>query len=248
MFLIEDDLTEKEAKKREVFWIKHFDSFNNGLNSTEGGDGVGTGKNNIRARAVVIKDIDTEEEYNFDWMGGAALWLRVDVCRISAVLSDKSKERQIYNADKTRRFAIKYKEDDSPWDLDVPLTKFLDNSVIAYDIYGKVFGRYDNKSLAAKAIGACSPHVHKSAEHGCWYVKGFIFEYEDEQRRACLPERKPLKTINKAQKVFTVVDRKRYEFSSKEAAKQHFGTHAKAIDKSVKTGCEDHLGLCWFRW
>lgn len=42
-------------KEREVFWIKHFDSFNNGYNSTPGGDFISTNKDTTEYLVFDIK-------------------------------------------------------------------------------------------------------------------------------------------------------------------------------------------------
>lgn len=38
--ILEFSLEKEELNDREMYWIKHYDSFNNGLNLSHGGDGV----------------------------------------------------------------------------------------------------------------------------------------------------------------------------------------------------------------
>jgi len=53
--------TIEKLKPREVFWIREFDSFNNGYNITNGGDGGGFGEGNVSAlypKSVYISILD----------------------------------------------------------------------------------------------------------------------------------------------------------------------------------------------
>ena len=246
IFLVEDLLTEKEAKKREVFWIKHFDSYKNGLNSSEGGEGIGQGANHLKARAVILKDIDTGEEYVFDWIGGAAKWLGIQDGKFMVnVLNGTTK--QIYNSDKTHRFAVKYKGDTTPWNLDIKKINY-NSSVLCYDKNNNLVCRYESVVDAANDIGVPYHKVSDSAYHRTYMVKDiFYFEYDCPERRAKIGPRIPLKR-DYPKYVYTIISDKKMVFKSiRNAASQISGITRERITRSLKKkDLPDEQGNMWF--
>jgi hypothetical protein len=84
VYLLEAGLTQRAGLFREKKYIKWIDSFKNGYNMTEGGEGCGSGADNPSAEAVVIHNNITGEIIPFNWMGDAADFLGITLQRVSA--------------------------------------------------------------------------------------------------------------------------------------------------------------------
>ena len=72
-FILCDNLTEKEAKDLEVFFIKKFDSYNNGYNGTLGGDFVSLGNHNKLGKKLTNeqrKKISESHKGKTSWIKG----------------------------------------------------------------------------------------------------------------------------------------------------------------------------------
>lgn len=122
--IIESSLTEQEAYEREIFWIAEFNSFYNGLNSTPGGEGVGSGEHNIASRPIRLLDLDSMEEFSFGWVGAASIFLGVGHNNIFNVLDAKCPRiHQVLDKTRKRRFAVKDKDDDTEWDTTITGTR-----------------------------------------------------------------------------------------------------------------------------
>lgn len=117
VYILESGLTQKEGFKLEKKWIKILDSFHNGYNMTEGGEGSGEGASHPQSRNIKGVNLDTKEEFSWDWIGGAAGDLGISSHNIQQVLSGNNK--QVFDFDRTNRYAFKYEEDDSDWDFSI---------------------------------------------------------------------------------------------------------------------------------
>lgn len=115
-FILESGLTQKEGYVMEKKWIKYLDSFHNGYNSTLGGEGFSAGEYHARTQKIKGLNLNTKEEFHWDWIGGAAEHLGVESNMICVALCDSHEMKQAYNWDKTERWIFKYEDDDTPWD------------------------------------------------------------------------------------------------------------------------------------
>lgn len=172
---LEDNLTKEESYEREIDWIETFDSFRNGLNSTPGGEYVGCGADNHHARAIVLKNIDTEEEIEFDWIGSASQWLGVHEARLWHNLSRRI--RQIYNNDYSSRFTAQYKTDIQPWDLNIP-SKL--RGIVVKNIDTKEEFKFDSISIASKNLNICESSVRRMVSLNP--ISKQIYDYTGEKR------------------------------------------------------------------
>lgn len=128
-YVLESGLTQRRGLFLEVKWISVLDSFKNGYNSTLGGSGFSTGEYHAQVRKIKAIDFDTNEEFHFDWCGGASEYLGVSKANIGHVLSDKNNNYVAYNLDKTKRFIFRYEEDEipsidstiTPWEVPIPI-------------------------------------------------------------------------------------------------------------------------------
>jgi hypothetical protein len=118
VYLLEAGLTQRAGLFREKKYIKWFDSYKNGYNMTEGGDGVCMqGVNNPAARKIKGVNLDRPElgEVHFDWIGSAAEELGVSINTISNILAETN-SKQAFTFDRSERWTFKYEEDDTEWD------------------------------------------------------------------------------------------------------------------------------------
>jgi len=163
-FVLECDLTQKEGFVLEKKWIKTLNSYEDGYNMTEGGDGASSGESHIFARKIKGVNLDTGDEYHWGWIGGAAEHLGVGSNNIRKILDDDSINKQSYNFDKTERYVFKYEEDETPWDTSI--VSFI-KPIVVRNIDTKELltfksiseaGRYmniDQHNISAVLLGKC---------------------------------------------------------------------------------------------
>ena len=115
--ILEEGLTLEEAKDSEIYYIKLFDTYNNGYNCTEGGDsGPGlSGKEHPAALPVKIFNNSTQEELEFDWQGEAAMYLGISRKNILNVIHDTDSSTQTFSPKHDAWFQIKLKIDQKDW-------------------------------------------------------------------------------------------------------------------------------------
>lgn len=53
--IVEDNIPKEKLSEREIYWIKYYDSFKNGYNSTSGGEGGNTYANKTEEEMKIIK-------------------------------------------------------------------------------------------------------------------------------------------------------------------------------------------------
>jgi len=318
---LEDKLTKEESYDREIDWIETFDSFHNGLNSTPGGEYVGCGPDNYHAKAIVLKNIDTEEEIEFDWIGAAALWLGVHEARLTHnlcgrikriynldyssrfvaqyksniqqwdlnispklrgivvkdidtkeefkfdsiqlasknldiskdsiwnILRPKSTIKQVYNSIGEKRFVVKLQTDDTPWNLNILPAKF---PVVSYDKNDNFVARYDSISDAARLTGLASSSICHNAHHRLWFTGNLRWEYEDCDMRNSQKPRDTLQIRGGASKaVFTIIDGIKYVYpSGVDASRSSSGVSRYYIERSAKSPTDNKIpdknGNVWF--
>ncbi|AGE50384.1 GIY-YIG catalytic domain-containing endonuclease [Paramecium bursaria Chlorella virus CVR-1] len=243
-------LTQKGGLIREKQWIQYLDSYKNGLNSTEGGEGGGSGEESIFAKGIKGINIDTYEEYEWKWIKGAAKYFNTNWQNISIILSGRNK--QLYTLDGSR-FTFKYIDDYSDWDLNIPQQKEVNEvSIIAYDKYNNIIGRYKSLSEASQITGADKRNISDSIHHKVWYVNNIRWEYEDINKRNKQISRTPLKKPDKIG-VYYYKNGEKIEFRScREAARiispdMNEVVRAREIKKSFLNEMPDSWNVQWFK-
>lgn len=100
--ILQTDLTREDSREAEKFWIKKLDTYKNGLNSTEGGDGGATsfGIDHYRSYPIKMLNMTTKEILYFDWVGDAAKYLDVDPHSIYQIFRDSKSSRQTFSKNK----------------------------------------------------------------------------------------------------------------------------------------------------
>ncbi len=318
---LEDKLSKEESYEREIYWIETFDSFHNGLNSTPGGEYVGCGPDNYHAKAIVLKNIDTEEEIEFDWIGAAALWLGVHEARLTHNLCGRRKQiynrdyssrfvaqyksniqhwdlnispklrgivlkdidtkeefkfdsiqlasknldiskdsiwnilrpnstiKQVYNSIGEKRFVVKLQTDDTPWNLDIPPIKF---PVLSYDKNDNFVARYDSIADAARFTNLHESSICSNVRHKLWFTGNLRWEYEDDSMRNAQKPRETLQIRGGASKaVFTIIDGIKYVYpSGVDASRASSGVSRYYIERSAKSPTDNKIpdknGNIWF--
>lgn len=119
--ILETVQTEKEAKTKEIEMISHYNTFEQGLNSTPGGEGgISFGANNPNAEAVNIYNNTTKEILSFGWMKGAADYLGVHKRNISTVVLSHFTCEQTFSPLHNAWYQVRYAYDDTPFIEDMP--------------------------------------------------------------------------------------------------------------------------------
>ena len=112
--------TEEEAKKIEIELIAKYNSYKKGMNSTPGGDGMGSGADHPFAHKIRAYNNSTGEEKTYTWFGGAVEELGISQTSISHVLSsDYPNYTQAQSKDGVW-FQFKDAEDDTPFMKNMP--------------------------------------------------------------------------------------------------------------------------------
>lgn len=108
------DLTHKEAKKMETYFIDFWETFGNGYNLTRGGDGGCTrsGKDHPAARSIKLLNMTTKEVILFDCIIDAEKYLVSD--NIRQLLTKP--HNLTFSRKHNTWFAAKYQDDDTEWD------------------------------------------------------------------------------------------------------------------------------------
>ena len=115
-------LSEEEAKDAEIETIAKYNTFEQGLNSTLGGDGVRGvwGASHPCAQAVNIYNNLTDEITSFTWGGDAAEYLGIERYCVYQVLNPSNTVLQTYSPKFDGWFQIKHAYDDTPFIENMP--------------------------------------------------------------------------------------------------------------------------------
>lgn len=136
-----EECSDNILNDRERYWISFYNSYNNGYNSTEGGDGrVQLNREKIKERweaGLSCKQIANELE----------TW--------SSSISDILKELGLYNEEE-----IRYRKM-----LDVANTQ-SERKVIQYDEEGNIINTYNSVLEAARGVGGLSSSIWSSLTSG----------------------------------------------------------------------------------
>lgn len=113
--ILADNLTEREAKNMEIYLIKRFDSYINGLNSNPGGGAGLLGGEHPHAVPIKIYNNITEEIKHFDCQRDAAIFLDISSDNIYAVTSVTHDNQQTFSTAHNAWFQIKRADDETPF-------------------------------------------------------------------------------------------------------------------------------------
>jgi hypothetical protein len=149
--ILTSNLTHDDAKKIEIRYISHYNTFEKGLNSTSGGDGAASGRDNHRAKAVKIYNNKTREITSFDWLGGCACYLGINYGLVSQVAGSYHTAVQTYSSKLDAFFQIKYINDNTPFveNMPTPYEKHLGSN----NYYSKSVKVYNNKTKEILIFG-----------------------------------------------------------------------------------------------
>ncbi|AGE54187.1 GIY-YIG catalytic domain-containing endonuclease [Paramecium bursaria Chlorella virus NYs1] len=118
--LVRDIRTEQEAKDLEIELIAKYNSYKNGMNSTRGGDGTGSGSDHYRARKIIAYNNKTGEETSYTYIGECAEKLGIDKTNIGIVLSPEINSTQAKSKDGIW-YQFKYAEDYTDFIENLPM-------------------------------------------------------------------------------------------------------------------------------
>ncbi|AGE49920.1 GIY-YIG catalytic domain-containing endonuclease [Paramecium bursaria Chlorella virus Can18-4] len=118
--ILRTGLTRDEANAIEIETIALYRTFELGLNSTPGGDGVGWGADHPNATAVNVYDNLTGDISSFLCTIDAAIFLGVNASVLRNVVCDVVAKSQTYSPVFNRWFQIKKVNDDTPFVENMP--------------------------------------------------------------------------------------------------------------------------------
>ena len=156
VYILERGLTQKQGFIYEKKWIKILDSYHNGYNMTEGGEGTGEGAAHHQARKIRGVNLDTRDEFQWDWIGGAAGDLGISYHNIIQTLSGNNK--QVFDFDRMNRYTFKYEEDESDWDFSISPKEI---AVITRNIDTKEIQKFLSVSDATRELNGSTTNVFR---------------------------------------------------------------------------------------
>ena len=158
--VIRHDLTFEDAKELEICYIAKYDTFKNGLNSTKGGEGVGSGGDHPNSRPVILLNNDTGEIVSFESIKEASTFLNISEDSISKVLSPNNNIRQTFSEKYATWFQVKYIEDTMPW-IDHMKTRRECNqkNIIVMNIITRVSKTFDGICIAAQHFNISETNI-----------------------------------------------------------------------------------------
>ncbi|AGE58661.1 GIY-YIG catalytic domain-containing endonuclease [Paramecium bursaria Chlorella virus NYs1] len=141
--LIHNISSEQEAKDLEIELVAKYNSYKNGLNSTPGGDGTGSGADNPVARVIRVYNNFTGEETSYEYIGKCVAELGISEYNISHVLSPERYTTQARSKNGIW-YQFKYSEDMTPFIENMPTPG---EKISGTDNYGaRVIRVYNNST------------------------------------------------------------------------------------------------------
>lgn len=202
---------------RERYWISFYDSYNNGYNSTEGGDG------RIQLNRELIKE---------KWeLGLSCKQIASDLETWSSSVSDILKELGLYNEEE-----IRYRKM-----LDVANTQ-SERKVIQYNEEGNIVNIYNSVLEAARSVNGLSSSIWSSLTSGGSRY-GYFWGREGDKKpnfhKIIRPQNKKIYQYDKDNNFIQ-------EFTSAaEAARSLNSTDSSGILKACKGQRKTALGFIW---
>jgi len=171
-WVVIEECAEWELKAKEIEWIKHYDSYHNGLNSNKGGGGVMLGSKTKTQKYNPIYQYNLDGEFIREWHNArkCSAELKINNGHLHTVLKTDGKKTM-----SGFRF-IREKVDKLP-----PTTKNAGRKkiVIQYDKQGNMLNEYESAKHASRTLNL----FHTGITNVCRGVKktcgGFIFKYKD---------------------------------------------------------------------
>jgi hypothetical protein len=158
--VIRHDLTFEDAKELEICYIAKYDTFKNGLNSTKGGEGVGSGGDHPNSRPVNLLNNETGEIVSFDSIKDASTFLDISDDNISKVLTPINNIRQTFSEKYDTWFQVKYISDTTPWiDCMKTRSECERKTIIVMNVITRVSQTFDGICIAAQHFNISGSNI-----------------------------------------------------------------------------------------
>jgi len=181
--ILKSNLTEEEAKRTETELIAFYNSYKQGLNSTEGGDGGNgiKGASHKDAKAVRIYNNCTKEVKEFSWCGEAALFFDVDEQQVRAAANPNTNSSQFYSSKFDAWLQARHLTDDTPFikDMKTPHQK-KEKRLVVINIDTKEEQEFNCTNDAASYFNAQRHDIANVLSGNC---QQFIITINDEIQR-----------------------------------------------------------------
>ena len=183
------ELCDKDKlNEREIYWIKYYDSFNNGYNMTSGG----------QDNCNIVEWTDEERKYFSDIKNPKSI-LQIDLNgNIIREFWSIAQAMKILNVDgrgiysccnkgiskSSSGYIWCYKEDyvNGNFNLNYHLEKKEKKPIEQYDMYGNFIKLWDHGCEVIKS-GFSPSTVNSCCNHKCMSVYGFIWKFKDDDTR-----------------------------------------------------------------
>lgn len=147
-------------------------------------------------KRVVIIDLDTRVEVEFDGVITAASHFGISQYNIHTTISRQIKQFNVGNT----RYDAQYVPKTREWDFNiVPTNKAKaiaqSKAVVAFDIHDNLVYSFNSAKDAADFIKIDNSTIGKSANHHSLLAGGLRWEFQDEQKRKEIEEKRPRSVI-----------------------------------------------------
>lgn len=183
--IIQSGLTREDSREAEKYWVKKLDTYKNGLNSTEGGDGGATsfGVDHYSSYPINMMNMTTKEILYFDWVGEAAEYLDVETHNIYQIFRDNNSSRQTFSKKQDAWFTAKRIGDETDWDYDmIPQAEELKKPIIMMNIDTRIPIHFKGITDAAKHFNINQPRLStvmaNTGRHNQLYIGDDIYDIQ----------------------------------------------------------------------
>jgi predicted GIY-YIG superfamily endonuclease len=156
--VVRTNMSREEAKTFEIEMIAKYRSFELGMNSTPGGDNIGSGSDHPLAQAINLYNNKTGEIFSFLWIGGAAVFLGIETGLVSQTANPNHTSEQTFSKKQDNTwFQVHYAYDTTPFVENMPtryekMAESKRKKIVVVNLDTHVEEEFDNVELAATAF------------------------------------------------------------------------------------------------
>ena len=264
--ILESNLSREDAKESEKYYIKFFDSFENGYNCTPGGDGLGCGSSHPVAVAIRSLNMRTGDEQTFGTIREAGVALGIYEQTISHIINEYeeilpsgnvSVRRWARGSDGDMYMFQKYdlENQSMPFDTDGILTSeervrkaaavsgvVRSKPVIGTHMLGFTI-EFESAKIAGKVLDIDNKQISANATGKGSSTNDYTWTFACEEERVKHPV---WKSKSKIVPIYRIrIDGKQDKYECFPDAVKKTGITRKIIENRIRSGCTDSEGSLW---
>lgn len=265
--ILEYNLSREDAKELEKYYIKFFDSFENGYNCTTGGDGLGYGSSHPTSVAVRSLNLRTGDEQTFGTIREAGVALGISEQTISHIINEYEAIMPSGNVS-VRRWArgndggmymfqkYDFENPHIPFVMDGILTTeervkkaaavsavVRSKPVIGTHMLGYTI-EFESAMIAGQVLNIDNKLISANATGKGGPVDDYTWTFACEEERIKHPVWKSKSKIVPIYR--TRVDGKHDKYECFPDAVKNTGITRKIIENRIRSGCVDSEGSLWY--